>query len=141
MPDHQELTSNSPQEGDYASATISNTILLIPTLFLGLFVASLWTIDHYWRNLTVSWLATISVTYFTAENYHVTTPIQNVWLFALTSTLLLWSLLLTPVQLFFKSAKDRTPIAQVEIISDPSKSGSTSNTITAEYVVIFEGTS
>lgn len=135
MPVPQDLLHNDLDKSELAKGTLTNTVIVIPTLFLGLFVASLWSIDHYWRNLTVSWIATASVTYFTAANYHDTTLMQSVWLFALASTLLLWSILLTPIQLLIRSAEERTPTAQVEVILDPLKCGLRSDAIIAEYVI------
>lgn len=128
----QEQTANDLDT--VASATITHSILIVPVLVVGLFIASLWTIDHYWRNLTVSWLATISVFYITATNYHGATLVQIAWLFTLTFTLLLWSILLTPVQILIKSVEEGAVTAQVEIILDPIKCGLSRAEITAEFV-------
>lgn len=128
----QEQTANDLNTA--ASATLTHAIFIVPILVVGLFIASLWTIDHYWRNLAVSWLATISVIYITATNYHGATLVQSTWLFALTSLLLLWSILLTPVQLLIKSAEEEVVTAQVEIILDPIKWGLGRAEVTAEFV-------
>ncbi|XPS79550.1 hypothetical protein M3J09_011531 [Ascochyta lentis] len=61
---------------------------------------------------------------------------QRVWLFALAFTLLLWSILLTPVQLLIRSAEERIPTAQVEVILDPLKYGSSSSSITADIIAV-----
>jgi len=132
MPLPQEQTANDLNTA--ASATLTHAIFIVPILVVGLFIASLWTIDHYWRNLTVSWLATISVFYITATNYHGATLVQSAWLFALTSTLLSWSILLTPVQLLIKSAEEEDVTAQVDIILDPINCGLGRAEITAEFV-------
>jgi hypothetical protein len=94
-------------------------ILIIPTILLALLVASLWSIDHYWRNLSVSWLATISMLYFVSVNFHSVTLMQRIWFIALVSTLFLWSLLLTPVQLLISKPEERQPTAQFEVLWDP----------------------
>lgn len=112
----------------------ANMIFIIPTILLALFVATLWSVNHYWRNLSVSWLATVSVTYFALANFHEVTLMQRVWLLALASTLLLWSLLLTPIQLLVTSPEERQPTAQVEVLWDPFCIGVGPDAVNAECV-------
>ncbi|RDW65151.1 hypothetical protein BP5796_09843 [Coleophoma crateriformis] len=111
-------------------------IFLIPTVLLALLIASLWSTNHYWRNLIVSWLATLGLTYFAFANYHDVTLMEQTYLFTLAVILLLWSILLTPMQLFVSTPEKRQPRAHVEILWDPICIGLATETVQADIIAV-----
>lgn len=103
-----------------------------PTICVALMVLSLWSTSHYWRTLSVSWLATLSIGHhYLAHDEELTTG-QNVWLCSLSITLLMWSLLLTPFQLLLTAAEDRKPTAVSKVLWDPELFGVKKFAIKAE---------
>ncbi|KAF1352032.1 hypothetical protein BDV97DRAFT_348629 [Delphinella strobiligena] len=108
-----------------------------PTICVALMVLSLWSTSHYWRTLSVSWLATLSVGHYYLHYDEDLTTGQLIWSCSLSITLLMWSLLLTPFQLLLTAAEDRRPTAVSKVLWDPELFGVKKFAIKAEYVAPF----
>ncbi|MCJ1470073.1 hypothetical protein MMC07_008718 [Pseudocyphellaria aurata] len=93
-----------------------------PIVSVALFVVSLWSGSHFWRTICVSWLASVSVSYYVAANYGTLSTFEFLWAFSLCATLVLWSILLTPVQLLFSKREERKPTTAPAVLWDPAES-------------------
>lgn len=109
---------------------------VFPTLAVALLAFSLWSGSHFWRTIAVSWLATVSVGIYLYLDIEKVLSIERIWGFTLFITLLLWSLLLTPVQLVFFRAEDRKPSSSFRVAWDPTSSGQKRREIQADIVAI-----
>ena len=70
----------------------------------------------------MSWLASVSVGYYVAINYRTLSSFEFLWAFSLCATLVLWSILLTPVQLLFAKRGKRKPTTAPQVLWDPAES-------------------
>lgn len=83
----------------------------------------------------MSWLASVSVGYYIAINYSTLSSLEFFWAFFLCTTLVLWSILLTPVQLLFAKREERKPTTAPQILWDPAETaGIKRASIKAEYI-------
>ena len=83
----------------------------------------------------MSWLASVSVGYYIAINYSTLSSLEFLWASSLCTTLILWSILLTPIQLLFAKREERKPTTAPRILWDPAESrGMKRASIKAELV-------
>ena len=109
---------------------------IFPTLAVALLAFSLWSGSHFWRTIAVSWLATVSVGIYLYLDIEEVLLVERIWGYTLFVTVLLWSLLLTPVQLLFHKAEDRKPSSSIWISWDPARSGKKRSEIQADVVAV-----
>ena len=109
---------------------------IFPTLAVALLAFSLWSGSHFWRTIAVSWLATVSVGIYLYLDIDEVLSVERIWGYTLFATLILWSVLLTPVQLLFFRAEDRKPSSSIRVAWDPVNAGKKRRKIQADIVAV-----